>query len=272
MQKVVIKKHFYISFFITLSLVFFIYQESLIERWSTALFSWGTYPFLSLYAFVTHPVKKWFTELHDRNELCAKIAQLQKTNQRLQEELIQSKATALYAHETQDIQAFRQRYHFKEGVVAQVLNVISTQYEQSILVNTGSCHGVVKNMIALSHNCLVGKVTAVYPWYCKVRLVTDSRCKVSALCASTGAVGIYHGSNNTECAALDHVSHLDVVNAGDLVLSAGKGLVFPQGFALGTISSATVNGLSYDIAVKPLLSLSDLSYCLLISKESCEKH
>lgn len=272
MQKVVIKKHAYLSFLIFLSFFIFFYKGRLINQWSTTVCSWGTYTCLEVYSFVSNPIRQWFLESHDKNQLYTMIAQLKKENQLLQEQLINLQATNLYAKDTQELRNFKQRYDLKDAVIARVLAITSTEYEQTILINAGSFHGITKNMIVISHNCLVGKVIAVYPWYSKVRLVTDARCKVSAVCASTGSIGIYRGSNSSALAALDHVSHLETVMIGDRVLSAGKGLVFPQGFALGTVSSAVANGLSYDIAIKPLVSFSELSYCLVISKESCEKY
>lgn len=271
-QKVVKKKRLYHNVIIALCLIVVTYKIPLVGRWSTALFSCITYPIYSLYAFVVNPIKKWSLDVHDQAELRKIIIDRESAYQQLQAEYIKMQATQIYAQETKELRAFCQRYDFQEGIIGQVLHVISTEYEQSMLINAGSRHGVAKNMVALSHNCLLGKVVAVYPWYCKVRLITDAKCKVSALCASTNAIGIYHGCNDSQAAHLMHVSHLDTVQEGDLILSTGKGLVFPQGFALGTITHAQVNGLSYTITVKPLVSLSQLSHCLLISKESCEKY
>jgi len=59
---------------------------------------------------------------------------------------------------------------------------------QFILVDGGSRQGVKKDMVALHNNCLIGRVDDVYPWYCKICLITDPACKVAAYCAKTGAV------------------------------------------------------------------------------------
>jgi len=135
-----------------------------------------------------------------------------------------------------------------------------------VLVNQGAAHGIETGMVAVYNNCLVGKVEEVYPWYCKVVAITDRSCKVAGYCESTKSAGIHVGSNQLSLTSLERVSHLEKVNDGDLILSSGEGLVFPQGFALGRIKEQKKEGLWYQIGVEPLIDLSKLSYCMFISK------
>lgn len=229
------------------------------------------YPFLYLYAQADHVLKMRSLELQEKTTLRKTIEQLEEENQHLKKELVHLRATTVYADSIQELRAFKERYHFDHGIIAQILRTTLTDYEQTLIVNAGSRHGVTKDMVVLMHNCLAGKVVEVYPWYAKVRLITDAQCKVSAVCSSTGATGIHHGGNKA-FTTLEHVSHLDTVKEGDLILSTGKGMIFPQGFALGTVTESSINGLVHTITVQPLFSLKTLSYCLLISKEACESH
>lgn len=271
MYEVVIKKHFYYAIIALFCITSFMYKDSFIIRTGGSLISYATYPFLYSYALLDASLHEWSLRSQSQVALKEAIEQLELKNKQLQAELVSVQATKVYADSIQELLLFKERYNLTGGIIAQVLSITCTEYEQTIFVNAGYHHGVVKNMVVLAHNCLMGKVVEVYPWYAKVRLITDARCKVSALCASTGATGIHQG-NNTGVTTLEHVTHLDVVKEGDIVLSTGKGLVFPQGFALGTVVQASLNGLVHHITVQPLFTPQTLSYCLLISKELCEKH
>jgi rod shape-determining protein MreC len=66
--------------------------------------------------------------------------------------------------------------------------------------------------------------------------------------------------------AFMHVSHLAQLKEDDLIISNGKGLIFPRGFGLGRISAFHEDGLHYAVTVKPLLDLSTIDYCYLIKK------
>lgn len=121
-------------------------------------------------------------------------------------------------------------------------------------------------MVALYKNCIIGKVTEVYPCHSKIVLVTDRTCNIAAVCAQSKALGIYHGANEEWTAHLEHVSHLAIIEQGDLVLSTGEGLIFPRGFGLGRITRSTRDGLFYTISLAPLVDVRAISHCYLVQK------
>jgi len=185
-----------------------------------------------------------------------------------------------YADETDELRMFNKQYALQKGCVAQVLARHFSASNQFFLVDVGSAQGIKKDMVALYGNAIVGRVAEVYPWYCKVSLITDVDCKVAVLCASfsaqsrktnkvalKGASGIHEGINNTTCTTLRHVSHLESIYVGDDVLSSGEGLVFPKGFLLGKVTTAEKGELFYTIFVQPSLDFQTLRYCTLIAKE-----
>jgi rod shape-determining protein MreC len=125
-------------------------------------------------------------------------------------------------------------------------------------------------MVAVYNSCLVGKVIEVYPWYCKVGLITDSECKIAAFCAKTTTNGILEGLNKDDVMMLRYVSHLSQVMEGDVIVSSGQGLIFPAGFGLGTIIHIAKENLFYTIRVKPMIDLQSVQHCIIIAKEQIE--
>jgi rod shape-determining protein MreC len=135
-----------------------------------------------------------------------------------------------------------------------------------VFIDRGASKGVQPNMVALYKNCLIGRVSEVYPSYSKVLLITDKTCKIAALCGTTKSSGIHEGLNKKDYCTLNYVSHLCTLEEGELVISSGEGLVFPQGFGLGKIKSFTRKGLFYDVVIEPLVDLKNIEYVYIIQK------
>lgn len=228
--------------------------------------SYISYPILQTHAYVVDTFNNFLGKR-------ATNAQLQRTVQQLEQELITTQAQLIanaaqlqYAKETQDVRQFAERYETEQAQLAHVLLKQLNDQQQSYLVDAGSNKGVTVDMVAVYKNCLLGRVATVYPTYSKIQLITDIGCKVAAFCASTEAKGIHEGRNKADEAVLNFVSHLETVRIGDLVISSGSGLVFPRGFMLGSIKDAQIDGLYYAITVEPPIDLNKVEYLYLIKK------
>lgn len=238
------------------------------------------YPLLRIQHAIIVPIAEWFKHKATMYELQDQLMQLQKLSEELYAENIRLKSLYSYDSETKELQNFNKRYALHHGCMVQVLVRHFSPTKQFFLVNAGLSHGIKKDMVALYGNNIIGKVAEVYPWYCKVCLITDADCKVAAVCQSKpmvgrelkkGAQGIHEGINDVLCTTLHYVSHLEMIEIDDMVYSSGEGLVFPKGFALGKVIEAQKEELFYTITVKPLLDLQTLHYCTLIAKEDVEK-
>lgn len=238
--------------------------------WVNTIASYVTYPVL---AFQKSVIEPWHARnAHKENfaGLEAKYKNLQNQYQHLCAENISLRVSQKYQNDIFELIDFKQRYNPTFGVVAQVLTKHAADDGQYFLVAAGSQKGVKQDMVAVYKSFLVGKVTEVYPWYSKVSLITDERCKIAAYCEKTNSCGIHEGCNAPSTTALKFVSHLDTIELDDLVVSSGKGLVFPQGFALGRIKSSRQDELFHVIEIEPLIDLYALDYCLIIDKGTIE--
>lgn len=263
------KKHIILLF--SLSLFFFAYTQQYISfGWASTCASYLTYPIL---AFQKSVIEPWHARRAHKESLEsyeAKYKNLQQQYQHMCAENISLRVSQKYQNDIFELIDFKQRYNPTFGVVAQVLTKHAADDGQYFLVAAGSQKGVTQDMVAVYKSFLVGRVTEVYPWYSKVSLITDERCKIAAYCEKTNSCGIHEGCNNAGATALKFVSHLDVIEEGDLVVSSGKGLVFPQGFALGRIKTTRQTELFHEVEVEPLIDLYSLDYCLIIDKGTVE--
>ena len=231
------------------------------------LSSYLMYPVLVTQQRIITPIKQFFAEKQTIAALHQEVAALTKERDALVAQTVELTALANYSDEIKELLEFKKQYSYEDAILAQVLVCNMSDNGHFFLVDGGQNKGIEKNMIAVYSNGLIGKVEEVYPQYSKVMLITDRLCKVAATCAATHTCGIYEGCNDENKALLNRVSHLDELQEGDLVISSGQGLVFPRGFALGTIKSYAQDGLMYQVEVEPLFDIASLQYCFILAKK-----
>lgn len=223
------------------------------------------YPFIVLQSVVAQPFVSFSVWLATKNDFIEQIKDLNNKNEALQAELIELQSTKNFVEETKDLQSFAKRYDMENKVLVRVLYK-QIGNEHFVLLNAGMQKNITKNMVVVYKNCLVGKITEVYPFYSKAVLITDIGCQIASYCQGTKTVGIYQGTRSLESGALTYVDHLAQLKEGDRVISSGDGLVFPRGFAIGQIESFKDTGVHYDIKVKPLIDVTRLVYCYIVQK------
>ncbi len=228
--------------------------------------SYVVYPMLLFHRYTLEPIKTWFESRARAVELKVVIDDLREERDILLEENITLRATQSYLEDTRELREFSVRYNDAHLVTTQVLARHFSNCAHFFLIDVGSNQGITEDMVAVYRNCLVGRVTEVYPWYSKVRLITDAACKVAAYCVQTRASGIHEGVHKENETTLRYVSHLNDIREHDLVISSGEGLIFPQGFALGCITEIQLDGLYYVVTIKPLIDLQRLRYCSILAK------
>lgn len=243
-------------------------RVSLFSRGSAEhISSYLMYPVLVAQHTMVLPVKNFFAEKKTVQQLQADLETLRLEREKLIADNITLQSSLQYAHEIEELLKFKQQYEYNDAILAQVLARNMSDQAHFYLVDGGENKGIEKNMVAVYSNGLIGKVEEVYPQYSKVVLITDRLCKVAATCTATNTCGIYEGCNTENKGLLNRVSHLDELKEGDLVISSGQGLVFPRGFALGTIKKYTQDGLMYHVELEPLFDLGSINYCFIMAKQ-----
>lgn len=207
-----------------------------------------------------------------KRELRWLLAQSERERLGLQSEVIQMRAEQRYIDDITELVRWRQQYAFLQN--ARILQVLFKHFgadEHYFLIAGGATEGITSNMIVILNNHLVGRVSAVFATYAKVQLITDKNLKIAACCAQTKAHGIYSGTGAVNQAVLNFVDHLQEIISGDMVLSSGTGLLYPQGLCLGRIVSFVKNDADYTIKLQPLISLEKIEYCFLVSATALQE-
>lgn len=219
------------------------------------------YPLFILQSMVTTPViagSSWFVTT---TQLQKKILELEKEVDFFKNQTIALAGTYEFEKETEEVRAYKQQYEHMSVQLVRVLHKILDTTEQSMYIQGGLRRGFAVNMPVIYKNCIVGKISQVFPYYSKVTLITDPTCKIGARCLHSEAQGIFQGTQQLREATLTHVTHLASLQEGDLVLSSGDGLIFPHGFGLARVVSFVKEDLFYNVVVEPLVDVSQITYC-----------
>jgi len=227
--------------------------------------SYILYPFLNLSSSISKPIKKIIKKKKSYAELIEDYQWLRKKYEKLLQETVKLKSLLKYAEKSTELREFKNRYNLNNAILSKILIKNITPDEHSFMLNRGSRNGVQKNMVAIYKFQLLGRVQQVFPTYCKVVLITDRHSKVAAHTNTGDSRGIVEGGNVINRCKLRYISHLKSIHNGDLVLSSGQGLIFPEGFCLGEIISVKTNDLCHNVELKPLVDFKSIEMCHLTS-------
>lgn len=217
------------------------------------------YPFIVVQSYVVDPIKRHITGQRTSYQ------ELQDSRDELVQQHIRLQASADFVRDARDVIAFQERYDAANYCIAQVLERHIGDDAQYVLLDKGLRAGVKPDAAVVYKDMLVGKITDVYPFYARCMLITDRQCKVGGYVAGSDVSGIMQGTGDGMLQLL-HVSHLQHVKTGDLVISSGHGLIFPRGFGIAQTVSVEPDGLTLKIVCTPLIDFGQLTYCSILMR------
>ncbi len=214
-----------------------------------------------------------FPTVKSRRQLDAANDALRAENARLRQLLHAVEETEAENLRLQTLLAFKKRAGFTT-VAARVVGRDSSNWWKSIQLDRGLGDGIHENMAVLDATGLIGKTVAVSHGECRVLLLLDRNCKVSALLQESREHGVVAGSvsafQRVPRCEMSFVSRNVNVNTGEVVVSSGLGGIFPKGIRVGTVTSAQMDedtGLYQNLAIAPAVDFSQLEEALIIVRQ-----
>ena len=190
--------------------------------------SWLSVRFLSFKEFFTSP--KDMATLRERNaQLENEVSQLQSQIIQLQENL--SEAQILYA-----LLDFARTNPQHEYVAATVIGREISPFQQYVIIDKGSSHGIRYGMPVVTQQGLVGRVDAVLGNASRIQLITDASSIVNVRLQSAKVEAQIVGSLTGEV-SLEMVPQDVSVEAGDVILTSGLGGNYPPNVFVGQVVS-----------------------------------
>jgi rod shape-determining protein MreC len=159
-----------------------------------------------------------------------------------------------------------------DGVTTRVVGRPPSAYNQEVLIAAGSSSRIQRNDPVMTQDGLVGLVTDVTSNGAKVTLLTDQSSAVSAVVLETGAAGIVrHGPGDSSALILDRVSKDELVEEGNLIITAGwrsgkLESLYPRGIPVGTVKSVGQQDVDLykRIQVTPLVEFDSLAEVIVL--------
>lgn len=148
------------------------------------------------------------------------------------------------------------------------------QWEEKIILDKGSSHGVTKNMAVMTASGLIGKITLVTPFTSEVELLytKNPNYRVSAMVlGEKEAYGLIEGFDEERNELiLKRIDSSLMVKEGEQVVSSGLGGIFPKGIPIGEITEISTDdyGLTKMAYVKPSADFSILEYVMIANRTS----
>ncbi|MBI4829621.1 MAG: rod shape-determining protein MreC [Nitrospinae bacterium] len=148
---------------------------------------------------------------------------------------------------------------------ARVIGRDTTGRVRMIFLNKGSAHGVARDMPALTHRGLVGRVTLVSATACKVLLITDVRSAVDAVAQESRDAMVASGANRDTLEARYLLANAQVAE-GERVLSSGLGGVYPKGLLIGALTGIRRedDSLFVEARIRPTADLDRIEETLIL--------
>jgi rod shape-determining protein MreC len=193
----------------------------------------------------------------------------------LQKELIEERTAARENDRLRDLLGYIEGPTFPDDYRSVVTRVVArppSAYNQVVLVAAGSGDGIAVNDPVVTEDGLVGLVTEVTGNGARVTLLTDQTSAVSALVLQSGAAGVVrHGPSDGSTLVLDRVGKDELVNEGDLVITAGwrsgkLESLYPRGIPIGTVASVGQQDVDLykRIQVAPLVDFDSLAEVIVL--------
>lgn len=163
---------------------------------------------------------------------------LTQENGELKEKIRKLEAAGAENSDLRDLLNLRKKYETENAIVAEIISYDSSAWFKVMSINKGRNDGVNENMIVLTPNGLVGKVTQVSDTSSKVTTILDVNNVVSARIIKTGDLVTTKGDMNLSekgLLRLNYVTSDTLLNVDDVIETSGMGGIYPKGIFIGTI-------------------------------------
>jgi rod shape-determining protein MreC len=152
-----------------------------------------------------------------------------------------------------------------QSIPARVITRDPGRWFNTLTVDRGGRHGVVRNSPVVTPDGVVGRVIEVTALASRVLLIADSRSAIGTLLQGSRAAGVVEGRGSDRL-HLKYLSRTAVVKRDDRVVTSGLGGVFPRGLVVGRVVSVTreEGALLQEAEVEPAAALDRLEEVLIL--------
>ncbi len=201
--------------------------------------------------------------------LLAENRELKQGVRALEERVSRLKEYERENEELRKLLQFREKSKLEEVLAGsmgtEVVGRNPTNWYRTLVIDRGERDGLKRNMVVVSREGLVGRITEVGFTTSQVMLILDEESCVSAIVERTKEHGIVEGKL-THTLRMKYLSGKTEVMAGDVVYSSGLGGIYPKGLLIGRVKNVerADYGLTMSAEVEPAVDFSRLENVLVL--------
>ena len=245
--------------------------------WGSLLGDLGSaviYPFQWVFSRVGDAASGFVFYFRDMNELRDELDSLKAENESLKAELLDAEILAdehAWLYHYLSIKETHEDYGMcAASVISSVTGGESSKYITELTLNQGSMSGIQTGMPVITPRGLVGVVVEVSLSHCRVSTVLDTSVSVGAVTTRSTQNGLCEGDYariHNGCATLRYLPEESDVQAGDIVVTSGRGSVYPYGIPIGRVTDVSFNAYSRttEATIQPFTDFSDLSEVIIMT-------
>ncbi|MGM9997810.1 MAG: rod shape-determining protein MreC [Candidatus Bruticola sp.] len=202
------------------------------------------------------------------------FASLSRSNDKLKSEVIALRAerSRLLSYRVQNLRLqsllkLKEELPSDVKIAARVIARDPNNWDEKVILDCGRSDGVTEDMVAVSPEGLVGRVSQVASRSCTLTLIGSSSLAVPVAFVDSDICGIMR-VNKMKRSIIKYVRFDIPVKSGQLVVTSGLGDIYPGGLAVGRVDRAYVSTdvMYQDVLVNLSAELPRLREVILIKK------
>ena len=230
--------------------------------------------------FIVAPVQKitssitlWVSE---KAENITRSIDYEKENKELKErvELLEAENKRLSLFEERNkvlsgLLDISQKYSSLDTTGALIIGKDPGNWYNNFTVDKGTKHDIEPNMVLISTDGLIGKITSSDYLSSKAQSILDSRSSISAMSLRTGDLGVVKGDYSLMNSGLCRMEYIDPdaeIIEGDEIITSHLSDIYPAGLSIGYVKEIKVssNGLTKYAIIEPHVDFKHLDTVLII--------
>ncbi len=245
-----------------------------------AVMGWGSliseagagvlYPFQWLMTKCGNAVSGFVGYFSDMDELRGELESLRDENESLRGALVDAEIEADEAHWLYRYLSMKEEHEDYAMCAAVVVASSGGDYVTDITLNKGSASGVRAGMPVVTRAGLVGVVVEAGLNSCRVSTILDPSVSVGAVTTRAAENGLCEGDYtqvSSGRAMLRYLPEEADVLPEDLIITGGRGSVYPYGIPVGRVESISFNAFSRttEAVVIPFVDFSSLDHVMILT-------
>lgn len=168
-----------------------------------------------------------------------------------------------------ELVGFKKRHPEYQMVPARVVGRDISPYFRVLRLKLESTEKLAPRQPVVVASGVVGQIHEVYGQFAEVIIVSDPRSRIDAVSQRNRAPGIVEGLGHERdyLARVSYLNQKDQVRKGDIMVTGGKGGVFPKELVIGKVTSVNnaERGLFQEVRLRPAVDLSRLEEVFVIT-------